>query len=58
VSVGDPLHSQHRMDQSGLSSRAVADQLGHASTSMTTDAYFGRKVATTGAAAVLEALDT
>ena len=42
----------------GLSSRAAADQLGHANTSMTTDVYFGRKVATTGAAAVLEGLDT
>jgi hypothetical protein len=40
------------------SSRAAADQPGHANTSMTTDIYFGRKVATTGAAAVLEALDT
>ncbi len=44
------------MDQAGLSFRAAADQLGHANTSMTTDVYFGRKVATTGAAAVLEAL--
>ena len=44
------------MDHAGLSSRAAADQLGHASTSMTTDVYFGRKVAITGAAAVLEAL--
>jgi integrase len=44
------------MDQAGLSSRAAADQLGHANTSMTTDVYFGRKVATTGAAAVLETL--
>jgi integrase len=44
------------MDQAGLSSRAAADQLGHANTSMTTDVYFGRKVAATGAAAVLEAL--
>jgi integrase len=44
------------MDHAGLSSRAAADQLGHASTSMTTDVYFGRKVAATGAAAVLEAL--
>jgi integrase len=40
----------------GLSSRAAADQLGHANTSMTTDVYFGRKVLATGAAAVLEAL--
>jgi integrase len=46
------------MDHAGLSSRAAADQLGHANTSMTTDVYFGRKVAATGAAAVLEALDT
>jgi hypothetical protein len=45
------------MDHAGLSSRA-ADQLGHANTSMTTDVSFGREVATTGAAAVLEALDT
>ena len=45
------------MHHAGLSSRA-AEQLGHANTCMTTDVYFGRKVATTGAAAVLEALDT
>jgi integrase len=44
------------MDQAGLSSRAAADQLGHANTSMTTDVYFGRKVPATGAAVVLEAL--
>jgi integrase len=44
------------MDQAGLSSRAAADQLGHANTSMTTDVYLGRKVPTTGAAAVLEVL--
>jgi hypothetical protein len=46
------------MDNAGLSSRAAADQLGHANTAMTTDVYFGRKVATTGAPAVLEALET
>jgi integrase len=46
------------MDHAGLSPRAAADQLGHANTSMTTDVYFGRKVASTGAAAVLEALST
>lgn len=46
------------MDHAGLSSRAAADQLGHANTSMTTDVYFGRKIVTTGAAAVLEALNT
>jgi integrase len=45
------------MDHAGPSSRAAADQLGHANTSMTTDVYFGRKVAATGAADVLEALD-
>jgi integrase len=44
------------MDQSGLSSRAAADQLGHAQVSVTTDVYYGRKVASTGAAEVLEAL--
>jgi integrase len=44
-----------RMDHAGLSSRA-ADQLGHANASMTTDVYFGRKVAATGAAAILETL--
>jgi integrase len=46
------------MDHAGLSSRAAADQLGHANTSMTTDVYFGRKVLTTGAAAALEVLGT
>jgi integrase len=46
------------MDHAGLSSHAAADQLGHANTSMTTDVYFGRKVASTGAAAVLEALSS
>jgi integrase len=45
------------MDHAGLSSRAAADQLGHANTSMTTDVYFGRKIAATGAADILEALD-
>jgi integrase len=46
------------MDQAGLSSRAAADQLGHANTSMTSDVYFGRKVLATGAAAALEVLAT
>lgn len=46
------------MDQAGLSSRAAADQLGHANTSMTTDVYFGRKIAATGAAAALEMVGT
>jgi hypothetical protein len=45
------------VDHAGLSSRAEADQLGHANTSMSTDVYFGRKVAPTCAAAVLEALE-
>ncbi|WP_082399179.1 hypothetical protein [Pseudonocardia sp. EC080625-04] len=42
------------MDAAGLSSRQAADQLGHAKVSMTQDNYFGRKVARTGAAGVLE----
>jgi integrase len=44
------------MDEGGLSSRAAADQLGHANPSMTQDVYMGRKVASTGAAAILEVL--
>jgi integrase len=44
------------MNHAGLSARAAADQLGHANTSMTTDVYFGRKIAATGAAAVLQTL--
>jgi integrase len=44
------------MDLAGLTARAAADQLGHAKVSMTTDVYFGRRVASTGAAAVLEAV--
>lgn len=44
------------MDQSGLTARAAADQLGHSHISMTTDRYYGRGVASTGAAAVLESL--
>lgn len=42
------------MDEAGLSARAAADQLGHAKVSMTQDIYMGRRVASTGAAAVLE----
>ncbi len=34
----------------------IGVKLGHAAISMTTDVYFGRNVATTDAAAVLEAL--
>jgi integrase len=44
------------MDMSGLSARAAADQLGHTRTSMTTDVYYGRGIARTGAAEVLESL--
>jgi integrase len=44
------------MDLAGLSARAAADQLGHAKVSMTSDVYFGRRLATTGAAAVLSAI--
>jgi len=46
--------------QEGLDTPDVttAEDVGHANTSMTTDVYFGRKVAVTGAAAVFQALDT
>lgn len=44
------------MDQAGLSARAAADQLGHSNVSVTQDIYFGRGVADTGAAEVLESL--
>jgi integrase len=44
------------MDQSGLSARAAADQLGHSHPSLTQDVYYGRRIASTGAAEVLEAL--
>jgi integrase len=46
------------MDLAGLPARAAADQAGHAKVSMTQDVYFGRRVARTGAAEVLEALGT
>jgi integrase len=46
------------MDEAGLSARAAADQLGHAKVSMTQDHYYGRRVAKTGAADVLAAVDT
>jgi integrase len=42
------------MDAAGLSARQAAGQLGHAKVSVTQDNYFGRKVAQTGAAGVLE----
>jgi integrase len=44
------------MDQASLSARAAADQLGHASVSVTTDVYYGRKVREHGRRKVLEAL--
>jgi hypothetical protein len=43
------------LDQSGLSPRAVADQLGHAQVSMTQNFYLGRRIANPGAAAALDA---
>ena len=45
------------MDRAGLSTRAAADQLGHAKVSMRQNRYFGRKLRVTGAAAVLEAVE-
>jgi integrase len=44
------------MDQSGLSARAAADQLGHSHPSLTQDVYYGRRISSTGAAEVLEVL--
>lgn len=44
------------LDSAGLSAREIADQLGHAKPSMTTDVYLGRQVASTRAADVLESL--
>lgn len=46
------------MDSAGLSARAAADQLGHRHVSMTQGRYYGRQVAETGAAAILEILDS
>ena len=43
------------LDQAGLSSRLVADQLGHAKPSMTQDVYLGRKIGDPRVAAALEA---
>jgi integrase len=43
------------LDEAGLSSRLVADQLGHARPSMTQDVYLGRKQVSQRAAAALEA---
>ncbi|MDK8787807.1 tyrosine-type recombinase/integrase [Corynebacterium striatum] len=33
-----------RLDEAGLTTREIADQLGHEQPSMTTDVYMGRKV--------------
>ncbi|MFI0367278.1 tyrosine-type recombinase/integrase [Actinomadura sp. 1N219] len=42
-----------RLDEAGLSARAIADHLGHAKPSMTMDIYMGRNVASAEAAKVL-----
>lgn len=42
------------LDESGLTARMIAGRLGHAQPTMTMNAYLGRRVADTGAAAVLE----
>ena len=42
-----------RLDDAGLSDRAIADQLGHAEPSMTQDVYMGRNVASAEAAEIL-----
>lgn len=46
------------MDSVGQSTRAAADQLGHCHVSMTQERHYGRQVAETGAAAILELLDS
>ncbi|MDO5629791.1 MAG: site-specific integrase [Mobilicoccus sp.] len=38
------------LDDAGLTGRQIADHLGHAQVSMTTDVYMGRRIATTAAA--------
>lgn len=43
-----------RLDESGLSARQIADQLGHAHPSITQDVYMGRKVVTAEAARLLD----
>ncbi|MFI0484858.1 tyrosine recombinase XerC [Actinomadura sp. 9N215] len=42
-----------RLDEAGLSARAIADHLGHAKPSMTQDVYMGRNVASAEAAKAL-----
>ena len=46
------------MDAAGLAARQAADQLGHARPSITQDIYMNRNTQPTGAAALLEQLDT
>ena len=43
------------LDEQGLSARAIADQLGHARTSMSQDVYMGRRIASDAAATSLDA---
>jgi len=43
-----------RLDEAGLSARAIAEQLGHANPSLTQDVYLGRGTASPQAAAALE----
>lgn len=43
-----------RLDEAGLSARAIADHLGHAKPSMTQDVYMGRNVASSEAATILD----
>lgn len=43
-----------RLDDAGLSARAIADQLGHAKPSMTQDVYMGRNVVSAAAARILD----
>jgi integrase len=43
-----------RLDEAGLSARAIADQLGHAKPSMTQDVYLGRNVVNAAAAKLLD----
>lgn len=44
------------LDQTGLSARAIADQLGHSRISMTQDVYMGRRAVDESAAMALEGL--
>jgi integrase len=43
-----------RLDDAGMSARVIADQLGHAQPSMTTDVYMGRNVVSAAAAKILD----